>query len=239
MTAAWPARAETMHVRAKICGIRSRQDLQIAVEAGADAVGFICGVTHESEDALEEDAARALVRQTPPYVSTVLVTHLAEAGEVLRLASSLGVDTIQVHGLVGRETVSRVFAGAEGRRVAKAIHVDGPEAVAEAESYLDICDALHLDSRTAGRLGGTGKVHDWSVSRRIVELARERARRPVILAGGLRPENLAAAIEAVEPFAVDVNSGVEDEHGDKDQARVGAFVSIARSSRGHPEAGSD
>ena len=228
-----------MPVRAKVCGIRSQEDLRVAVEAGADAVGFICGVTHESEDALDEDAARTLVRLAPSYVSTVLVTHLTEADAILRLAASVGVDAIQVHGVVERAAMARVFAEAGGRRVTKAIHVEGPEAVAVAESYLDICDALHLDSRTAGRLGGTGKVHDWSISRRIAELAWERERRPVILAGGLRPENLAAAIEAVGPFAVDVNSGVDDEHGDKDQARVGAFISIAHSSPTPSETGSD
>jgi phosphoribosylanthranilate isomerase len=219
-----------MPVRAKICGIRSQLDLHIAVEAGADAVGFICGVTHESEDALDEDAARALVRQVPPYVSTVLVTHLTEADEVLRLAGFLDVDTIQLHGVAEHEAVARVFAAAGRRRVTKAIHIESPEAVAVAETFLDVCDALHLDSRTAGRLGGTGKVHDWSISRRVVELAWERARRPTILAGGLRPENLVSAIQTVGPFAVDVNSGVDDEHGDKDPARVAAFVSLAHSS---------
>ena len=219
-----------MPVRAKLCGIRSPADLEVALRSGADAIGFICGVTHHSEDALEEDAARALVRRVPPYVSTVLVTHLAEGEEILRLAASLGVDTIQLHGLLVRETVAQVFAEAGGRRIVKVVHVEGPEAVAEAESHLDVCDALLLDSRTAERLGGTGQVHDWSVSHRIVELAWERAQRPVILAGGLRPENLAAAIEAVGPYAVDVNSGIEDERGDKDQARADAFVSIARSS---------
>lgn len=218
-----------MPVRTKLCGIRSQPDLEVALRAGADAVGFICGVTHDSEDALEEDAARALVRRVPPYVSTVLVTHLVEAEEILRLAASLGVDTIQLHGLLERETVARVYADAGGRRIAKVVHVEGPEAVAETESHLEVCDALHLDSRTADRLGGTGRVHDWSVSRSIVELAWKQARRPVILAGGLRPENLAEAIEAVGPYAVDVNSGIEDARGNKDQARADAFVSIARS----------
>lgn len=218
-----------MAVRTKLCGIRSPGDLDVALRAGADAVGFICGVTHGSEDALSEDAARDLVRRTPPYVSTVLVTHLQDAAEILHLAAFVGVDTIQVHGLVEHETVARVFAEAGGRRVAKVVHVSGAESLAEAERYLDVCHALHLDSRTADRLGGTGQVHDWSISRQIVELARERAQRPVILAGGLGPENVAEAIETVAPYAVDVNSGVEDERGNKDQERANAFVLLAHS----------
>jgi phosphoribosylanthranilate isomerase len=216
-----------MPVRSKLCGIRSEGDLAIAIEAGADAVGFICGVTHTSEDALREDRARELARKVPPYVSTVLVTHLESARELLNLASFIGVDTIQVHGLVNFDTVAAVFADAGGRRVTKAIHVTGPEALDEARQYLDVCHALHLDSRTTDRLGGTGELHDWSISRQIVELAAALGR-PVVLSGGLRPENVAEAVGAVQPYAVDVNSGIEDEQGDKDPEKARAFVSMAR-----------
>jgi phosphoribosylanthranilate isomerase len=219
---------DAVPVRSKLCGIGSARDLQVAVQAGADAVGFICGVTHVSEDALSEDDARALARQTPPYISTVLVTHLESASEILQLADFIEVDTIQVHGVVTIETLARILAEAAGRRIAKAIHVIGTEAIAEAEHYLEVCDALHLDSRTAERLGGTGELHDWSISRQIVELAHERAGRPVILSGGLRPENVAAAIAAVGPYAVDVNSGIEDADANKQPDRAAAFVSTAR-----------
>jgi phosphoribosylanthranilate isomerase len=216
-----------MPVRSKLCGIRSEQDLTIAVEAGADAVGFICGVTHTSEDALREDRARELARKVPPYVSTVLVTHLESARDLLGLATFIGVDTIQVHGLVNFDTVAAVYGDAGGRRVTKAIHVTGPEALDEARHYLSVCHALHLDSRTTDRLGGTGELHDWSISRQIVEMA-EASGRPVVLSGGLRPENVAEAVAAVRPYAVDVNSGIEDEHGDKDPEKARAFVSSAR-----------
>lgn len=214
-------------VRSKLCGIRSERDLQIAVEAGADAVGFICGVTHMSEDALREDQARELARKVPPYISTVLVTHLESARELLAVASFIGVDTIQVHGLVNFDTVAAVFGDASGRRITKAIHVTGPEALDEARYYLDVCHALHLDSRTTDRLGGTGELHDWSISRQVVELAEAHGS-TAILSGGLRPENVADAVAAVGPYAVDVNSGIEDQSGDKDPERAAAFVSTAR-----------
>jgi phosphoribosylanthranilate isomerase len=218
-----------MPVRCKLCGIRSRADLEIGIQAGADALGFICGVTHISEDALSEDAARDLVRLAPPYISTVLVTHLEDADDILRLADFLGVDTIQVHGLVDAETMASVFAQANGRRVTKAVHVTGSNAVEEAEQYLDVCHALQLDSRTSDRLGGTGELHDWSISRRIVEMAEEKGQRPVVLSGGLRPTNVADAIATVRPYAVDVNSGVDGDDGDKDPELAAAFVSAARS----------
>ncbi|MFN2506509.1 MAG: phosphoribosylanthranilate isomerase [Acidimicrobiales bacterium] len=213
-------------VRVKLCGIRSAADLSIAVNAGIDAVGFISGVTHLSEDSLDPKAAAALVALAPPFLSTVLVTHLERADEILDLADLVGVDTIQVHGRVTESTVADVCRGARGRRVTKAIHVTGPEAIEEARRFRRICDALHLDSRTADRLGGTGETHDWSVSAQIRE-EMESLGVPVILSGGLRPENVFQAVQAVRPFAVDVNSGVETTGGDKDPQRVASFVSRA------------
>jgi phosphoribosylanthranilate isomerase len=223
-----------MPVRSKLCGIRSRDDLGVALEAGADAIGLICGVTHVSEDALSEDAAQELARHVPPYVSTVLVTHLEGADEILKLAAFVGADTIQLHGLVDVDTVAAVFENAGGRRITKAIHVTGPEALDDADRFIELCHALHLDSRTDDRLGGTGELHDWSISRQIVEAAHRKARRPVVLSGGLRPDNLSDAIAAVRPYAVDVNSGIEDQQGNKELELASAFVAIARSSQGDP-----
>ncbi|MGH3686387.1 MAG: hypothetical protein ACRDRU_01805 [Pseudonocardiaceae bacterium] len=95
--------------RIKVCGIRSEADLRIAVASGANAVGFISGVTHRSEDALARARVAELVAATPPYVSTVLVTHLEHAEEIVDLAEMLGVDTIQIHGLVSSRTLREVF----------------------------------------------------------------------------------------------------------------------------------
>jgi phosphoribosylanthranilate isomerase len=208
--------------------MRSQRDLRVAIRGGADAVGLICGVTHVSEDAVQEDVARLLAGRTPPFVSTVLVTHLESSDEILQLARFIGVDSIQLHGLVDHETVAAVVDGAEGRRVIKAVHVTGPEALEEADHYARLCHALQLDSRTPERLGGTGQVHDWSISRAIVDAMRARGGPPVILSGGLRPENVREAVELVSPYGVDVNSGVEDAEGDKVLERVANFVSIAR-----------
>lgn len=214
--------------RVKICGIRSGADLRVAVASGADAVGFISGVTHLSEDALTPEQAAELVAATPPYVSTVLVTHLERAEEILGLAEAVGADTIQVHGLVSHDTLREVFRRSHGRhRITRAVHVTDEDAINEARRVADACHGVHLDSRTADRLGGTGRTHDWSISRKIVEsLAALRV--PVILSGGLRPENVASAVQAVRPFAVDVNSGVEDQHGDKLAELSVGFVAAAR-----------
>ncbi|MFE3759242.1 phosphoribosylanthranilate isomerase [Nocardia tengchongensis] len=215
-----------MTVRAKLCGIRSETDLRIALGAGADAVGFICGVTHFSEDALTEEQAVHLAALVPPFVNRVLVTHLVEATAIVDLAELLGVDTIQIHGLVTQDTVREVRKAAPGRRIVQAVHVTGDDAIEAARAVAADCDAVLLDSRTRNRLGGTGMTHDWSVSAAIVEALAEVGC-PVILAGGLGPGNVAEAIAVVGPFAVDVNSGVETPTGDKDAAACAAFVAAA------------
>lgn len=215
-----------MVTRVKICGIRSTADLHIAVDAGADAIGFISGVTHHSEDALTPHRARELVAITPPYVSTVLVTHLVQPDEIVGLANFLGVDTIQLHGLITADSAESVFAQCNGRRrITRVVHVTDEDAIDRAVAAIATCHAIHLDSRTADRLGGTGLTHDWSISRTIVE-TMTKSSLPVILSGGLTPLNVAMAIATVRPFAVDANSGLEDAAGDKDPDLCRRFVSI-------------
>ncbi|WP_306361599.1 phosphoribosylanthranilate isomerase [Nocardia sp. CC227C] len=213
-------------MRAKICGIRSENDLRIAVSAGADAIGFISGVTHFSEDALDTETAARLSGLAPPFVTRVLVTHLEDAAAIVDLACRIGVDAVQVHGLVTDETVRQVRELAGGLKVLRAVHVTGPEAVDVARRVAVDCDAILLDSRTADRLGGTGRTHDWSISADIVR-ALDGSQCVVILAGGLNPENVGDAIATVRPFGIDVNSGVETETGDKDERACAAFVAAA------------
>jgi len=155
------------------------------------------------------------------------VTHLEDPGEILSLARHVGVDTIQVHGLVTYPSLAKVFEHAEGRRVTKAVHVVGPAAIEDAVGFAGACDAIHLDSRTAERLGGTGVTHDWSISRKIADALRSQGQ-PVILSGGLTPDNVVDAIHAVRPFAVDVNSGVENAAARKDLDLCSAFASRSR-----------
>ncbi|MBF6471581.1 MULTISPECIES: phosphoribosylanthranilate isomerase [Nocardia] len=103
-------------MRTKICGIRSEADLHAAVAAGADAIGFISGVTHVSEDALDRRRAAALSAATPPFVTRVLVTHLEDPALIIDLAGQIGADAIQVHGLVSVAVVAQVHERAGGAR---------------------------------------------------------------------------------------------------------------------------
>lgn len=210
-------------VRVKTCGIRSSRDLDSVLSAGVDAIGLISGTTHFSEDSLTPDQARELAAQVPPFVATVLVTHLVDAEEILALADYVGVSVVQVHGLVDIETVRRVKQGLRGRSLIRAVHVTEDLDLTQVEKLFDVVDALVLDTRTADRLGGTGQVHDWPTSARICEMA-SAAGVQVILAGGLNASNVRNSIAVVRPYAVDVNSGVDDAAGDKSQSRVQRFA---------------
>jgi phosphoribosylanthranilate isomerase len=211
-------------VRVKICGLRCAEDIAVAVAAGADAVGVISGIRYRSDDAHTADGAAELARQVPVFVTPVLVTHLNSATEVLALQAKVQAGAIQLHDDVPLEDLRLLREALPTIRLIKAVSVTGASAVEAALRYAPLADALLLDSRTADRIGGTGQMHDWSISRRIVEAVRK----PVMLAGGLTPDNVAQAIAQVRPYGVDVNTGVKAADGCKDPDRVRAFVRNAR-----------
>ena len=225
------ANPSTTPLRVKLCGIRNQADLAIALNAGADALGFIVGARHRTEDELTPAAAAALVATLPPFVSSVMVTHLQQATPIVALLRQVGATTLQLQDAIEPNELRAIRSALPAVKLIKAIHVSNgdvrsvADALSEAMAAAPLVDALLLDSRTGDRIGGTGLPHDWSISRRIVKSVG----RPVILAGGLRPENLQSALEAVRPAAVDVNSGIEDAAGNKDAQRAGAFVRICRS----------
>jgi phosphoribosylanthranilate isomerase len=207
-------------MRIKICGIQNREDARVALSAGAHALGFLVGITHLAEDQINEEKARAVIAELPPFVSTVMVTHLTEPDEIIRLARFLRIHSVQIQDYLEPDQVRYIREQLSGVKIMKAIHIGGEEALEVARIFESCCDALILDSRTADRLGGTGIAHDWSISSRVVQSTTK----PVILAGGLTPENVAMAVSQVRPFAVDVNSGVEDPLGRKDLQKIISFI---------------
>jgi phosphoribosylanthranilate isomerase len=213
--------------RVKICGITSQADLEIAIGAGASALGFLVGLLHPSADRLDAEAAAALILRVPPLVESVLVTHRSEPAIVSDLCARTRAGAVQLQGDFPLAAIDELRRAHPRLRILKAVHVTGPEAIETAWHAARFADAILLDSIAAGRLGGTGAVHDWSISRAIRDAVAPTT--PVILAGGLRPENVRSAIERVDPFAVDVNSGVSVRPGLKDAARVQAFVREAHS----------
>jgi phosphoribosylanthranilate isomerase len=202
-------------VKVKICGLTNLADAQAAVAAGADAVGF---VFHEkSPRHIAVDDVAGIVAQLPPFVTTVGVFVNATVSTILDTARACHLDAIQLHGDESPEFCS-LFPSLKvikAFRVAQEVSLDGIERYATS--------AWLLDSFRPGQHGGTGSPFHWEWAQAAV-----RHGRPVILAGGLAPENVAEAVRLVNPFAVDVSSGIESAPGRKDHARMAAFILEAR-----------
>lgn len=199
-------------VRIKICGITSVEDALAAVRLGADALGF--NFWSDSKRYISPSAAEAIVARLPPFVTTVGVFVNQPEGEIRAIASESGVQVFQLHGDEPPDFCARLPLP-----VIKAIPVDQVKALSRLLSYE--VSAFLLDTPSRG-FGGSGVPFDWSLAEGVSEVA------PVILAGGLTPENVAEAIRAVRPYAVDVASGVESHPGAKDPAKMARFIAAAK-----------
>jgi phosphoribosylanthranilate isomerase len=204
--------------RAKVCGLTGAPDVDAAVRAGADALGFIVDVPVDTPRELSSEHARELVVRAPPFVTTVLVTMPESPAAAADLHARVGADAVQVHDGLTPEEVAALGETTGAATVA----ATGPDPD-EAARFDAAADALLVDSAGAAGGGGTGRTHDWTVTREVVE----RVESPVVLAGGLTPGNVAEAAATVEPYAVDVATGVEAEPGEKDHDAVRAFVAEA------------
>jgi phosphoribosylanthranilate isomerase len=209
--------------RVKICGITRPEDLSEAVAAGADAVGFLVGIPSSPRN-LTLEKAEKLLRQVPIFVDSVVVMAPHNVEELGQISERLKSTAIQIHGKEQLET-SGIREKIKETLLIKTIYVK-PSSLDEAtiEDSKNF-DAILLDSFTRGQYGGTGTVHDWTLSRQIREAVKPT---PVILAGGLNPENVKEAILTVQPYAVDVASGVELSPGIKDPKKIRAFVANAK-----------
>jgi phosphoribosylanthranilate isomerase len=213
-----------MPARVKICGIRNLDEARMVVSLGADALGFLVGLNYHTEDELDLQAAAKIIAEIPPFVSTVLVTHSVELDWVVQACQKCGCSTVQLHGDFELQQIPDLRRKLPNVKIIKAVNVVDDSAIQRAQAAAQQADAVLLDSRTADRIGGTGHTHDWTISARIVKAVDK----PVILAGGLKPENVRAAVEQVQPFAVDANSGVGSPGGFKSLQRVEDFISIAK-----------
>jgi len=223
-------------VRVKICGNTDPGQIHLAVEAGADCLGFVVEYPVPVPWNLRRDEARGLLDRVPPLISRAVVTG-GEPEHVLAIARSLVPHLVQLHtdnSLEETAMLARELASL-GIGLIRALRID----VVTGEACGQIADpvraalaiqetgvsAVLLDARTSSMPAGTGTSVDWETARAV----REALRLPLVLAGGLTPQNVRRAIEAVRPYAVDVISGVEASRKVKDAGLVRAFVSQAKS----------
>jgi phosphoribosylanthranilate isomerase len=200
--------------RIKFCGIRRPEDALLAIELGVDALGFV--FYHDSPRYIDAASARAIIAELPPLVTTVGLFVDADQGWLENVVADTGIDLIQFH---GRESGAVCRLG--GRSYIKAIQVDDQTDFGVLST--EYCDAraLLLDAPHPQLRGGTGRQFDWS-------LLPTMCAKPVILAGGLSAANVADAIRATRPYAVDVSGGIESSKGVKDAQKMRDFVAEVR-----------
>lgn len=198
--------------RIKMCGITNIEDAEEGIRAGVDALGFI--FVENSPRYVEPEKAKEIVANLAPFVDLVGVFVDQENVEVQEIVDYCGLSYVQLHGNESPEYCDLLAYAASPCKIIKAFRV-GPKAIpADFQPYQEGVQGFLLDTYAADREGGTGQTFDWQVINSL------DLRRPVILAGGLTPENVGAAIRQVQPFAIDVNSGVELRPGLKDYEKL-------------------
>jgi len=212
--------------RVKICCIGSVEEAALAVECGASALGLVSQMP-SGPGVISEDLIAEIASTVPPAIGSFLLTSRQTVSEIVAQHRLCRTNCIQLCDRITSGSYHDLKHALPGISIIQVIHVTGPEALDEAESIADQVDAILLDSGNqklpVKELGGTGRTHDWSLSRRI----RERIGIPMFLAGGLTPENVGRAIEEVGPYGLDLCSGVRT-NGKLDETRLREFFSAVR-----------
>lgn len=208
--------------RVKICCMGSVDEANIAIAAGADAIGLVSAMP-SGPGPIDEELISQIASHVPRSVGTFLLTSLTSADAIIAQHGRCITSTIQLVDQLEDGAHQLIRRALPALRLVQVIHVAGPESIDEAQAVAPLVDAILLDSGNphlaVKELGGTGRTHDWSVSARLVEAVDV----PVFLAGGLRADNVRAAISQVRPYAVDVCSGVRTD-GRLDPAKLHAFM---------------
>lgn len=208
--------------RIKICCISSREEAALAIKEGADALGLV-GRMPSGPGVIEDDLISDIIDMVPPPVATFLLTSETKSDPIVYHARQCRADTLQLVDQIEDDAYPIVRAALPSRRLVQVIHVEDEGAIEAAADAAKLADAILLDSGRPSaevkELGGTGRAHDWEISRKIVETCAC----PVFLAGGLTPLNVRDAIREVRPFGVDLCSGVRTD-GRLDPEKLRAFV---------------
>ena len=217
----------TNRPRVKICCIASVAEAWMAIDHGAACLGLVSAMP-SGPGPIEEDLIAEIAGVIPPGVASFLLTSKQDVPSIIDQQKRLGVNTIQICDRLEDGSHSDLRAALPGVRIVQVIHVTGPESIEEAQLVAGKVDAILLDSGNQSlkikELGGTGRTHDWSLSRTI----RETIDVPLFLAGGLRPDNVAEAVRMVQPYGIDVCSGLRTD-GQLDRAKLSAFFAALSS----------
>lgn len=191
-------------------------------KSNADSIGFVLG----SHEGLTKKKAKEIIEKLSNPEKVVLITYCNTEKDVREKVEYLGINFVQLHRKTEISEIKKLRKSIPKLKIIKSVNVTGKESIEEAKKYEKYVDFIILDTYDpeTGKRGATGKIHDWNISREIVE----KTRVPIILAGGLNPENIVEAIKKVNPWGVDVHSGVEDKNGIKSPERVKIFIERAK-----------
>lgn len=207
--------------RVKVCCVQSLEEARLAIRHGAAALGLVSAMP-SGPGVIDEAQIAAIAARVPPPIGTFLLTSLQDPEAIIDQQRRCRTNTLQLCDALPPGAYPRLRTALPGIALVQVVHVTGPGAVSEAEAVAPHVDALLLDSGNPAlsvkELGGTGRIHDWTLSRRIVE----RVPVPVFLAGGLRAQNVADAIAQVQPFGLDLCTGVRTD-GTLDEAKLQTF----------------
>jgi len=206
-------------IKIKICGITNTEDALWAINLKVDALGFIFA---DSPRRVEPEIVQGIIELLPPFISSVGVFVNEDRKKVEEIAESCGLTTLQFH---GEESPS--YCEEFKQKVVKAFRIKDKSVLKKIPQYQDKIDAYLLDTYSPFAYGGTGKTFDWRIAKEIKEFGL-----PIILSGGLNPENIREAISEVEPYGIDVSSGVEERPGKKNLEKLINFVRIVRETDG-------
>ena len=206
-------------MRVKICGLMRSKDVMAALEYGADAVGFVVG-SPSSRRNLSLSAARRLMKKVGIFATRVAVTSSLEAKTIRKIGSKLSPDALQLH-QYDPELIRMIRRSHPEIQLILATAVRHRSSIVQAKRTSRYSDAVLADTPSITGIGGTGRTHDWELSATLREAIYPH---PLILAGGLTPSNVRLAIRKVDPFAVDVSTGVEERIGVKDHLKIREFI---------------
>ncbi len=208
-------------IKIKICGIRSIEDVMMAIHYGADEIGFLIGQEHPSDDFIETEVAEFFVSEFGDKSVFRIVTHYSDADKILDLVYRTGIKNVQLSGKITVDLMHILLNERPDLDVRSVVHMN--DAIPETENeIIKLSDSIILDTFNpeTGQVGGTGLTHDWKLSAEFIR----KCQRPVWLAGGLKPGNVAEAIRITRPYGVDVNSGVKNDSGKKDEKKIKDFI---------------
>lgn len=212
----------TRQVKVKICGNTKKEDIEHAIQSGTDAIGFIVGFPSTPRN-LDLDTAYQLMKNIPTSIDRVVVTNEDDHNLLHNIAEKLPITAVQLIGeLSYSPEIKEIFPDTQ---LIKVVHAEPETIIQYALNFSKDYDTILIDTKIKDLPGGTGLTHDWSLSRKAVTTIHPT---PVILAGGLTPLNVEEAVKIVQPYMVDVSSGVEYEPGIKDHSKVETFIKQAK-----------